>query len=487
MGAETLSMWRGQGEISFATHNLNKGRIGMQGRTKITLILTTIVGLLMAVVVRSQDAPDNRLGGEVSVSNTTENAFGQPAPNLERPDERFFFVGNSFFNQNWVQAPASTTARDGLGPLVNARSCAGCHFKDGRGRPFASVDENTTGFLVRLSIPTNAYAEPLGDPIYGGQFHDLSVEGLAEEGDIAITYSERVVTFDDGRTVTLQVPQYELVNLQYGALSEDIMLSPRVANQMIGLGLLEAIAEEDLLANADPDDADDDGISGQSNTVWDYVANDWAVGRFGWKANQPTLLQQVAAAFNSDMGITTSLFPELNCMEIQGCEGLPSGGSVEIDDDDLGKVVLYSSTLAVPVQRDVTNLQVQEGSELFIAANCNACHIETFTTGDHPIGTLANQTIRPYTDLLLHDMGAELADNRPDFAATGSEWRTPPLWGIGLIETVNGHTNFLHDGRARNMLEAILWHGGEAAASRDTVLGFSEEQVNALIAFLKSL
>lgn len=445
--------------------------------------------LIGVMLIRAQEPSAAPLGGAVSTTNVTQNAFGQAAPNLDRADRRFFFVGNSFFNQNWVQAPASTTARDGLGPFLNARSCAGCHLFDGRGRAFASDDEDTTGFLIRLSVPgTTEHGDSRPDPAYGGQFQDMALPGMQAEGNIHITYTDRVVTFTDGRTVTLSVPHYELVNLNYGALSTDLMISPRVANQMIGLGLLEAISESDLLAYADPDDVNHDGISGRPNRVWDDVTQQMVLGRFGWKANQPTLMQQVAAAFNGDIGITTSLYTGNNCTETQLCGDPEDGGAPEISDEDLAKVVLYSSTLAVPNQRTPDDAQVQAGSMLFSAAQCTACHVAGYTTGEHPtIAALSNQAIRPYTDLLLHDMGPDLADGRPDFLATGSEWRTAPLWGIGLFETVNGHTRYLHDGRARNLLEAVLWHGGEATAARDAVLAMTSEQVDALIAFLKSL
>ncbi|MEL7434638.1 MAG: di-heme oxidoredictase family protein [Chloroflexota bacterium] len=430
------------------------------------------------------------LGGETTIFNTTENAFTFNSPTLDRYARLDFFVGDSFFNQNWVTAPASTTARDGLGPLFNARSCASCHFKDGRGRPPEFDGEAPTGFLVRLSTNerdlTGTY---LGDPHYGGQFQDNALEGISIEGSLRIVYSDITGEFADGTPYTLREPVIYLDDLMYGDLDPEINMSPRVANQMIGLGLLEAIPEATLLALADPTDADGDGISGRPNYVWDYHNNRQAIGRFGWKANQPSLLQQTAAAFNGDIGITTSLFPEQNCLPLQiSCQDVIHGGDPEISDDDLLQVVLYTQTIAVPAQRDYDTPQVQRGYELFVAANCNACHIETIETGIHPTRpSLSHQTIHPYTDLLLHDMGEGLADGAPDFEATGSEWRTPPLWGIGLFETVNGHTYYLHDGRARNLSEAILWHGGEAEASRDAYLNMSAEDRDALIAFLRSL
>ncbi|MCB0155620.1 MAG: c-type cytochrome [Anaerolineae bacterium] len=435
-------------------------------------------------------APRGLIGGQTTIFNTTPNAFGQPAPGLEGMDELLFFVGNSFFNQNWVTAPASTTARDGLGPLFISRSCAGCHFKDGRGRPPEFAGENPTGFLVRLSIPGETPEHgPRPEPAYGDQLQDQAIMGVVAEGQVTISYTEISGTFADGTAYSLRQPTYRLTELAYGELDPEVMLSPRVANQMIGLGLLEAVPAETLLALADPDDQDGDGISGRPNMVWDAALGRTAMGRFGWKANQPNLAQQVAGAFAGDMGIATGLFPEPHCMPGQSdCLAALNGGQPEIDSDDFLKVVLYASSLAVPAQRDPEAEAVQAGARLFVEASCAACHTPKLQTGEHPtIPALSHQTIYPYTDLLLHDMGEGLADGRPDFEADGREWRTPPLWGIGLFQTVNGHTTYLHDGRARNLLEAVLWHDGEAASAKERVLRFSAEERAALLAFLESL
>ncbi|NJL06177.1 MAG: c-type cytochrome [Chloroflexaceae bacterium] len=429
-------------------------------------------------------------GGQATVFDTTRNAFSHPVPGLEREQELLFFVGNSFFNQNWVTAPASTTARDGLGPLFNARSCASCHFLDGRGRLPAHPDDSPTGFLIRLSVPgSDLSGAPLPEPTYGGQFQNHAILGVPPEGRITITYTEITGAFADGTPYTLRKPTYALSELGYGALHPETMHSPRVANQMIGLGLLEAVPEETILALADPRDRDGDGISGRPNYVWDAFNGRVALGRFGWKANQPHLLQQVASAFNGDIGITSRLRPTVSCTAAQpDCMQAPTGGEPEISDEDLLKVVLYSSALAVPARRNWAEPQVRQGQQLFGELGCASCHVPQLTTGVHPtLPALSHQTIYPYTDLLLHDMGPELADGRPDFAATGSEWRTPPLWGIGLFGTVNGHTTYLHDGRARDLLEAVLWHGGEAEASKQRVLELSQAERDALIAFLESL
>jgi CxxC motif-containing protein (DUF1111 family) len=429
-------------------------------------------------------------GGQATVFDATRDAFSRPAPILSDDEELLFFVGNSFFNQNWVAAPSSTQARDGLGPLFNARSCAGCHLKDGRGRPPAFPGERGAGLLLRLSVPgRDLYGRPLPEPAYGGQVQDQAVPGVPAEGQIEIAYAEIQGAFADGTPYALRQPVYRLTETRYGPLHPEAMLSPRVAPLLAGLGLLEAVPEETILELADPADSDGDGVSGRPNYVWDALNHCRALGRFGWKANQARVLQQVAAAFLGDMGIATSLFPGQDCTRAQEeCLSAPHGGHPEIADDDLHKMALYASALAVPARRGWDDPQVLSGKAIFARAGCTACHVPRLETGLHPtLPGLSHQTIHPYTDLLLHDMGEGLADGRPDFQATGREWRTPPLWGIGLVQIVNGHTTFLHDGRARNLMEAVLWHGGEAEASRQKVLHLDAPDREALLAFLQSL
>ncbi len=435
------------------------------------------------------DANEQFSGGETTTFDFSQNAFSLQAPNLNTQEGLDFFVGNSLFNQNWVTAPASTTARDGLGPLFNAHSCSGCHGDDGRGRPPLYAGELDHGLLLRVSIfGTNANGGTVNDPNYGGQIQDQSILNIDTEAAFNITYQEITVQYADGTSYTLQKPIYHITNLMYGPIANEINVSPRVANQMIGLGLLEALDENTLLNFSDENDSNNDGISGRPNYVWDIASSSTKIGRFGWKANEPNLRQQVAGAFNGDMGITSTLFPNENCPPGVDCNTLPNGGSPEIPDNNLNHVTLYSSTLGVPARRDWDEVAIQEGKALFNQINCNSCHIPKMVTGNHStIDALSNQTIRPYTDLLLHDMGDELSDNREDFLATGNEWRTPPLWGIGLIETVNGHTNLLHDGRARNMEEAILWHGGEAENSKLAFKNLDAINREKVIAFLNTL
>ena len=327
------------------------------------------------------------------------------------------------------------------------------------------------------------------EPVYGGQLQDMSVPGVEPEGKVRIEYDSQSVTLADGTLVELHKPRLLITNLGYGEMHPEVQFSARVAPPMIGLGLLEAIPEAAILANADPDDRDGDGIRGVPNRVWDEALGKTVIGRFGWKAGQPNLNQQNVHAFSGDMGLTTSLLPHDDCTEAQAtCRAMPNGGEPEVSDNILRTVLFYARNLAVPARRGVDDLEVRRGKQLFHDAGCQKCHIPSYVTAaDAAEPELANQTIRPYTDMLLHDMGEGLADDRPEFEASGRQWRTPPLWGIGLTETVNGHTRFLHDGRARNLLEAILWHGGEAESARQAVIDFDASERGALLAFLNSL
>ncbi|SCZ09574.1 di-heme oxidoredictase family protein [Pseudomonas sp. NFACC37-1] len=449
----------------------------------------------------SQAEPgEARSGGAATVRKSDQNAFSLPSANLPPSRRVDFSVGNSFFRSPWVIAPSTTTARDGLGPLFNTNACQNCHIKDGRGHPPAPDAASAVSMLVRLSIPdAPPYAkviEQLGvvpEPVYGGQLQDMSVPGVAPEGKVRVDYSPVPVRFKDGTVVELRKPNLQITQLAYGPMHPDTRFSARVAPPMIGLGLLEAIPDEAILANAKAQARENNGIAGRPNQVWDDAQQKTVLGRFGWKAGQPNLNQQNVHAFSGDMGLTTSLRPFDDCTETQvDCKRAPSGngpdGEPEVSDNILRLVLFYSRNLAVPARRDVNSPQVLAGKNLFFQAGCQSCHTPKYTTAANAAEPeLANQVIRPYSDLLLHDMGEGLADNRSEFKAGGRDWRTPPLWGIGLTETVNGHTQFLHDGRARNLLEAVLWHGGEAQAAQHQVLAFNAEQRAALLAFLNSL
>lgn len=441
-----------------------------------------------------------RSGGAATVRKSDQNAFSLPSANLPPSRRVDFSVGNSFFRSPWVIAPSTTTARDGLGPLFNTNACQNCHIKDGRGHPPTPDAANAVSMLVRLSIPdAPAYAkviEQVGvvpEPVYGGQFQDMAVPGVAPEGKVRVDYTPVPVRFKDGTEVELRKPVLQITQLGYGPMHPDTRFSARVAPPMIGLGLLEAIPEEAILANAAAQAKENNGINGRPNRVWDDAQQKTVMGRFGWKAGQPNLNQQNVHAFSGDMSLTTSLRPFDDCTDAQtACKQAPNGngpdGEPEVSDNILRLVLFYSRNLAVPARRSVNDAQVLAGKNLFFQAGCQSCHTPKYTTAANAAEPeLANQVIRPYSDLLLHDMGEGLADNRTEFQASGRDWRTPPLWGIGLTQAVSGHTQFLHDGRARNLLEAVLWHGGEAKAAQQQVLSFNAEQRAALLAFLNSL
>ncbi len=431
--------------------------------------------------------------------------FSHASANMPFERELEFKVGNGIFKKVWVSSPSSTLSSDGIGPLFSARSCQRCHLKDGRGQP-PRLGETAGSMVMQLSIPPQNTQEKAAiwehrlsvapEPVYGSQLQSFSVQGVPSEGEFKVAYEEVLVVLDDGEVVSLRRPTYRFTNLQYGPLHPDVMFSPRIAPPMIGMGLLEAIPEADIVMHADPEDYDGDGISGKVRRVWSDESGQVTVGRFGWKAGQPTVVQQAADAFLGDMGISTALYPvpHGDCTVKQpACRTAPHGDVPEKDGIEASSrvfdlLVFYARNLGVPARRNVDDPQVLEGKRLFYEARCVACHVPKFVTRRDSIGLEQSfQLIWPYTDLLLHDMGEGLADHRPEGNASGREWRTQPLWGIGLTETVSGQTSFLHDGRARTLLEAILWHGGEAEASRLRVMAMGRKEREALLAFLKSL
>lgn len=458
-------------------------------------------GGVMAVLEPGEERPG---GAATSFKAVNRSVFSHPSATIDFRRQLDFRVGDGVFRKLWTSSPSSTTASDGLGPLYNARSCQSCHLKDGRGRPPAAGEEAVSMFL-RLSIPpqTSQHQDLLSslrvpvipDPVYGTQLQNFSVQGLHAEGSLRVGYSEFPVDLSDGETVMLRRPVYGIDRLQYGPLHSQVMLSPRVAPQMIGLGLLEAIPEGDLLVRADPEDADGDGIAGQPNRVWSPDLQRIATGRFGWKAGAATIADQTAFAFTGDIGLSTHLTPASHgdCTPAQTlCRQGPTGDGpaegVEVPRRMFDLVVFYTRNLAVPVRRDPQTAAVLRGKALFAAAGCAGCHVPRHQTGKAGVpAELAGLVIWPYTDLLLHDMGEGLADHRPEGLANGRQWRTAPLWGIGLTRTVSGHDFLLHDGRARNLLEAILWHDGEARRARLNVIQMSRNQRHDLLAFIQSL
>ncbi len=429
-------------------------------------------------------------GANLTVGATTENAFAQPSGQLATADLRAFTFGNRVFNTNWAIAPASVSGFDGLGPVFNRVSCSACHTRDGRGQPPRTPEEPLESMLVRISVPgRDAHGGPLPVPHYGDQLNERAIPGVPAEGRTVVRYTERAGRYPDGTPFSLAVPHYEFVDLAFGAWPADTRYSPRVAPPVFGLGLLETVPEHVVLEAADPEDADRDGISGRPNRVWGVESGRTVLGRFGWKANQPNLRQQNAAAALGDIGLTSSMFPAENVVPGQEAAArAPSGGTPELADAYLERLTLYVRVLAVPAARNLADPAVRTGAKMFEALQCAACHRPSLKTEDQPtVPVLAWQTIHPFTDLLLHDMGDELADGREDFEASGREWRTPPLWGIGLTATVNRHTRFLHDGRARSIEEAILWHGGEAERARAAFMSLPRVERESVLAFLQSL
>ena len=433
------------------------------------------------------DLPDlnERLyaGGETTVFSENSTAFRTPAVNLTGYDLDIHLLGDSQFEQAFVTAPASIN--NGLGNIFNNTSCISCHPKDGRAS-FPTNITNLSGLLLRASIPgMDAHGGPNPVPGFGTQIQNQSVFASVPEARYQVTFETKTEVLADGTSIVLRKPVITLIDT-YITFPTNGLLSPRVATPVFGLGLLEAIPEANLLAIQDITDTNGDGISGKANYVWDPTSSQLRIGRFGWKAGAPTILVQCAGAYVDDMGVTNYVFPnEVGASQSNGQDGLTD--DPEIADEILNQVTLYCRTLAVPAPRNITNQSVRKGAAIFEQIECAKCHTPKQLTGSNVISAIANQTIFPYTDLLLHDMGADLADNRPDFLATGTEWKTRPLWGIGLTQVVNGHTDFLHDGRARNITEAILWHGGEGQNAKTKFKQLSTKDRNDLLTFLNSL
>ena len=438
--------------------------------------------------------------GNFTTAESGANAFSIPVAMLNKEQAEQFIKGKEQFTEAWVVAPEPGGVW-GLGPTFNEDRCAHCHVNNGRAKAPENGEEAVRGMLVRLSIPGQSKeGGPIPHPAYGDQLQNRGIPGrVPAEGQAIITYEAREMSLADGEKVVLRVPNIQFTALQFGELGKDNMISPRIAPAMVGLGLLEAVPEETILAIAGKQEKL--GVGGRPNYVWDYENGKTVLGRFGWKANQPNLRQQTASAFFGDIGATSEFFPEENCPSVQvQCLDVPSaskcggqGGCTgnyrpEVVPSRLNNITFYLQALAVPARRNVDDAEVKRGEALFAEANCGACHVPQLKTASKAaIAAAANLVIHPYTDLLLHDMGEELADGRPDFRASGREWRTPPLWGIGLLAQVNGHSDLLHDGRARNVTEAILWHGGQAKESGEAFRALPKPERDALVRFVESL
>ncbi|MEM1185908.1 MAG: di-heme oxidoredictase family protein [Planctomycetota bacterium] len=462
--------------------------------------------------------------GDASIPVVTvkQFAFNQHALNLPPQELGEFMEGKVAFETRWddgllFNPPTAFDCNGGpvgfdmgpspvfepglLGPLYTNNSCIECHMLDGRGMAPYSSNDSLEDYVVRVSVPSQPGEAPQPHPLYGVQLDTTAVPGATPEGKASIQWEIVTGTFDDGTPYELRRPTYQFTDLKYGQIGTNIPgeaatntaggpyageaeVSVRVAPMLIGLGLLEAVDESEILAWADDNDTDGDGISGRANFVTDRETGDQTLGRFGWKAAEPDLRQQAASAFAHDMGMTTTLVGD---------------GPVEVDALALDEMVAYLRGLAVPPRENYLDPLAQQGQLLFDSAGCVSCHRPVLrTSSDAEFAPYRDQVIQPFTDMLLHDMGEDLADSRPEFDASGREWRTPPLWAIGYVGQVlgtptdpfdpNGDTaqpNYLHDGRARSLMEAILWHGGEAEAAKNAVLAMSASEREALIEYVK--
>lgn len=487
---------------------------------------TLILIAVFALEARAEDFSSVlKLGGETSILLATPTVFAykNPAQNLNADDLKRHTEGDKLFERKFSDDPMTTY--HGLGPVFNNISCNACHVVDGRGalplvsssNAWTKLGQNSAIFL-RVSLEgedlpsrpvtrAEMFGGPHPVPGFGTQLFQSGVFSLRNDfpgtgqADVLMRFEMSTFQYPDGTTVQLRKPlfkiehPYDAADLGDSALGQaEVRLSPRMTPPMIGLGLLDAIKEEDILALAQRD-LSSWGVHGHPNWVYD-LAKDLngdprpvSLGRFGLKASTPSVFQQTHSALNGDMGVTTNSLPFESIWETPLFEDFKSKWTpgVDLPEESSDLLVFYSQTLAVPARRNIEDVQVRSGAETFLRIGCAACHQPTFTTGLHSQSALSHQKIYPFTDMLLHDMGEGLADHRQDFQAGGRDWKTRPLWGIGVTQVVNQRAGFLHDGRARTLEEAILWHGGEAEIVLDNFVHLSLTDRQNLVQFLKSL
>ncbi len=456
---------------------------------KTTFIGTVAALVTVAMATFADDVPLAALsGGDLTVANESAQAYSLPAPGLDAAEAQVFANGRQEFNQHWVVLPV-IGGKWGRGPTSNGDECVGCHAGNGRGRAPDSADEPLVSMVVRLSLPgTDVHGGPLPHPNYGDQLQEQGELGrIPAEGEATISWQDREEILADGTRVPMRSPRVSFRKLAFGPLGAEVLTSMRVAPPVIGAGPLDAVPEAAMLEIAAGQKQL--GLNGRPNYVWDAARQSTSIGRFGWKANQPNLRQQTAVAYLNDMGVTTPLFMRDNCPGIQtACRNRDTGTVPEQHRLPFEEILFYTRALGVPAQRHGGDPAITRGERIFAEARCAACHVPQLKTAEYPeLPRLANQVIRPYSDLLLHDMGEGLADGRPDFHAGPRDWRTAPLWGLGLSAAVNGNATLLHDGRARTLAEAVLWHSGEAEASREAFRQMSKSDREALFAFLNSI
>lgn len=425
------------------------------------------------------------------LSNEKNNSILlKPVDNLNDEEYDKFILGRSFFTIPWVESPSVTTARDGLGPLFNANTCISCHPSNGRGTLINKDGFSSRSLVARLSIKSNESKEHqellkykgfVPNSVYGNQLSINGIHGIDFEGNVKIDFEELEVIFPDGEKQLLLKLKYSLVNLNYGALSEDSNVSYRLAPTLNGMGLITLISDEDILKNVDENDKNEDGISGRANWVYSNLTKKEELGKYTWKASVASLKEQVAGAASNDMGLTTSIFPNENCTSFQkACNKAPKAkDAIDLPDERLDAVTYYLKNIKTYTPK-ITK-EYKEGLEIFEQISCAKCHISSFDTKK-------GFKVFPYSDFLLHDMGEELSDGRVEFKASQNEWRTAPLWGLALHEKINKEKpRLLHDGRARSFQEAILWHGGEAMKAKENYMNLPKEKREKLLKFLEEL
>ncbi|PCJ35945.1 MAG: thiol oxidoreductase [Cellvibrionales bacterium] len=450
-----------------------------------------LLSLILASDVVTSDAVDVGL----FTTDRSARALSHVQAGLDDDSLDQSALGRSFFTIPWVEAPSATTARDGLGPLFNANSCASCHKNNGGGAASTLGGKSLSRSIViklaqrvdALSNQTNLNAGFKPDPVYGGQ---LAINGTSDvpfEGQVAVTIDSRIFTYPDGRQVTLTKPLFRISQLNYGPLSETTTLQPRRSPALIGMGLVDAIPDTQLIQRQDEHDQNNDGISGRASWVFSVEEKKLKLGRFGWKASTTSVNEQVANAAHNDMGLTNPLFPDENCTAAQtACNRAYKSGGFDIPEQRLKAVSFYLRHLRVPVSQSVAQ---EEGGQLFLSTGCQACHQTAYTTDK-------GVEVNPYSDFLLHDMGDDLADDSgftgssltgTDRQVQGAEWRTAPLWGLGLAKTLNPQAGYLHDGRATTIEQAILWHDGEALKAKNRFTQLNKKERDLLLSFLDVL
>ncbi|WP_058368717.1 di-heme oxidoredictase family protein [Psychrobacter sp. ENNN9_III] len=414
-------------------------------------------------------------GGNATITADISRPFLQIMPNLPSSALGGVSPGRELFITQWTPANQGRVLFDGVGPLFNANACTQCHSAEGRKPIYANDGELSNAILFRLGD-----AQGVAHAYYGEQMQHQSIDAsIATEGKMRYIATVE----DDKKSRSIR---FEFTPTDSNQPLGDTAISGRISPQLVGMGLLDLIPEADIIAASDANDDNKDGISGRVH--WVNEGPDQRIGRFGWKAINSSLRTQNANAMSQDMGLTTSIFMDPNCTVNQPiCWTAANGGTPEVSDSSLDAVTDFMTALAVP-ERRVSNLSTfNQGANLFTQVGCAGCHTPKQKTGDSDrFPLLSQQTIYPYTDLLLHDMGAGLDDGVKEKNAESFEWRTPPLWGIGIVAK-DPEARFLHDGRASSLTEAILWHGGEAEGAKTRFKQLPVEQKKMLLSFLNGI